>query len=114
MKFGLRAATRLCLLLALACLTGCQQTGDIARTKFPRKNLKIICPWAPGGGTDRVARFWADALETSLERPCIVVNKTGGSEVPLGLSISHVWPAAGAPMAVPGSSKNGVASSLSS
>ena len=41
--------------------------------------MTVICPWAPGGGTDRVARFWADALQRELQRPVVVVNRTGGS-----------------------------------
>ena len=45
---------------------------------YPRKTIVLICPWAPGGGTDRVSRFWADALSRELGQPVIVVNKTGG------------------------------------
>lgn len=58
------------LLLALAALlsSGC---GD--------PPITIICPWAPGGGTDRVSRYWADALQQKLDRPVVVVNRTGGS-----------------------------------
>lgn len=41
--------------------------------------MTIICPWASGGGTDRVSRFWADALKEELGRPVVVVNRTGGS-----------------------------------
>lgn len=41
--------------------------------------MTIICPWASGGGTDRVSRFWADALKKELGRPVVVVNRTGGS-----------------------------------
>jgi tripartite-type tricarboxylate transporter receptor subunit TctC len=39
----------------------------------------LICPWAVGGGTDRVSRFWADALQKELGKPVTVVNRTGGS-----------------------------------
>lgn len=41
--------------------------------------VTIICPWAAGGGTDRVSRFWAEALQQRLDRPVVVVNRTGGS-----------------------------------
>ncbi len=58
-------------LLCLAfSLTGCGE---------PTKNVTIICPWAPGGGTDRLSRFWAAALEKEFGKPFVVVNKTGGS-----------------------------------
>ncbi len=48
---------------------------------YPHKTVTVICPWAPGGGTDRVSRFWADALESDFGVPFVVVNKTGGSGV---------------------------------
>jgi tripartite-type tricarboxylate transporter receptor subunit TctC len=53
--------------------------GDRAERSYPRKTIVLICPWSPGGGTDRVARYWADALSRELGQPVIVVNKTGGS-----------------------------------
>lgn len=46
---------------------------------YPDKTVRIICPWSPGGGTDRVSRFWAGALEEALGQPFVVVNRTGGS-----------------------------------
>ncbi|MBT4693778.1 MAG: tripartite tricarboxylate transporter substrate binding protein [Planctomycetaceae bacterium] len=46
---------------------------------FPTKNLQIICPWGAGGGTDRIARYFADQIAKELGRNCVVVNKTGGS-----------------------------------
>jgi tripartite-type tricarboxylate transporter receptor subunit TctC len=41
----------------------------------------LVCPWAAGGGTDAVSRFWADALQQELGQPFVVVNKTGGAGV---------------------------------
>ena len=81
---ALRALTRclpahrlpaLCL-LALSFLTapGCRQEGT-----YPSRSITLICPWAVGGGTDRVSRFWADALKKELGQPVTVVNRTGGS-----------------------------------
>src|SRR5690606_31404517 len=46
---------------------------------YPNKPVTIICPWSAGGGTDRLARFWADALQRELGSPFIVANKTGGA-----------------------------------
>tara|TARA_A100001037_G_scaffold196404_1_gene175647 strand:- start:141 stop:1160 length:1020 start_codon:yes stop_codon:yes gene_type:complete len=46
---------------------------------FPSKTITVICPWAAGGGTDRVSRFLADQLERKLGKPSVVQNKTGGS-----------------------------------
>lgn len=67
--------------LALAALvvpTGCEPPATTAEN-YPQKTITIICPWAAGGGTDRVARFWADALQAEFGKPCVVVNRTGGA-----------------------------------
>ncbi len=68
--------------LSLACyvlLAGCTPNGAPSAATYPSRNVSVICPWKPGGGTDRVARFWAAALEREFESPFVVVNKTGGS-----------------------------------
>jgi tripartite-type tricarboxylate transporter receptor subunit TctC len=50
----------------------------MAQAKFPTKPIRIICPWAAGGGTDRTARFIADKLHGILKVPVNVVNEAGG------------------------------------
>lgn len=71
-------------IIALACaagcaflLCGCEPPPDPA--DYPAKTVTIICPWAAGGGTDRVSRFFAAELEKVFGQPCVVVNQTGGS-----------------------------------
>ncbi len=80
-RFGLlkRSILRTCatlLVVLLSCFsTGCQpNTGE-----YPNRSIELIVPWAAGGGTDRLARFIADALQRKLQQPVIVVNRTGGS-----------------------------------
>ncbi|MEM7387077.1 MAG: hypothetical protein AAF514_19235, partial [Verrucomicrobiota bacterium] len=34
---------------------GCER-GEVS---YPSKTVSVICPWAAGGGTDRVSRFFA-------------------------------------------------------
>ena len=50
-----------------------------AQAKYPTKPITIVCPWSSGGGTDRTARYMAEALSKELGVPVNVVNKTGGS-----------------------------------
>lgn len=70
--------TRLLAWLALVpFLAGCG--SGTAEDPFPSKPISLICPWAPGGGTDRLSRFMADQLQRKLGVPVLVVNKTGGS-----------------------------------
>lgn len=49
--------------------------------RFPSRPVTLICPWSPGGGTDRVSRQVAVLLEVELQIPVNVVNATGGSGV---------------------------------
>lgn len=70
------AALLIVLLLTLLSLTGCR-----ARESYPDRPLILICPWAVGGGTDRVSRQVAAFLEQELGVPVNVVNATGGAGV---------------------------------
>ncbi|WP_207650394.1 tripartite tricarboxylate transporter substrate binding protein [Geosporobacter subterraneus] len=50
---------------------------EIEENLFPRKAIQIVVPYAPGGGTDSVARALADAAKKYFNKPVLVVNKTG-------------------------------------
>jgi tripartite-type tricarboxylate transporter receptor subunit TctC len=47
--------------------------------EFPAKGLRIVVPYAAGGGTDTVARLMAARLTTVLSQPVVVENKPGAS-----------------------------------
>ena len=67
--------------LALGVMVGCAPEdggGSGTAAAYPTKTITLVCPWAPGGGTDRVSRFLADQLEKKLGKPVVVQNKTGG------------------------------------
>ena len=64
--------SRVVVLLCLALVVGC------GGGEYPSKTVTIICPWATGGGTDQVARFWAEALQKEHGSSFVVVNRTGG------------------------------------
>jgi tripartite-type tricarboxylate transporter receptor subunit TctC len=66
------------LLAALLALTVAACAGE---KRFPDGPVMIVCPWAAGGGTDRVARQMAALLEQDLGVPVNVVNATGGDGV---------------------------------
>lgn len=67
-------------ILALASLLTASNAGvKAAENEYPERTVTVICPWSPGGGTDRVSRFWAGALEKEFGQPFVVVNRTGGA-----------------------------------
>jgi tripartite-type tricarboxylate transporter receptor subunit TctC len=54
----------------------------VARAQaWPARPVTLIVPWAAGGGTDTVARIYAQGLERELGQPVNVVNRTGGSGI---------------------------------
>lgn len=50
-----------------------------AAADWPAKNIRMIVPFAAGGGTDLVARALASSAEKILGQPIAIINKTGGS-----------------------------------
>jgi tripartite-type tricarboxylate transporter receptor subunit TctC len=49
----------------------------LAQDKYPSKPVKIIVPYAPGGGTDITARLFGDHMKNSLGQQFVVENKSG-------------------------------------
>jgi tripartite-type tricarboxylate transporter receptor subunit TctC len=48
---------------------------------FPSKPIEVIVGFAPGGGTDMIARAVADVGHKYLGQPLVVVNKPGASGI---------------------------------
>jgi tripartite-type tricarboxylate transporter receptor subunit TctC len=56
-------------------------TGASAETPWPSRPIKLIVPYAAGGGTDIIARAVATKLAKRLGQPLIVDNKPGGGGI---------------------------------
>lgn len=62
---------------SLAALGVAWQSLARADSTFPTKPLKIVCPFAPGGGSDFIARVAANVLNERLGQPVYVENRPG-------------------------------------
>lgn len=64
-------------LLTLLVLTA--TTAVSAQTKFPDGTIKLIVPFAAGGGVDNAARLIAKQMQSNLNISIVVENKPGAS-----------------------------------
>ncbi len=67
--------------LALALATMGPVLAQAEDAKWPTKTIRMIVPFAAGGGTDLVARTLAERLGTALGQVVIVDNKPGASGI---------------------------------
>ncbi|MCG7345526.1 tripartite tricarboxylate transporter substrate binding protein [Sporosarcina sp. ACRSL] len=69
------------LVLLLAACGGGNKDGDKGASNaadFPKKKFELIVPYSAGGGTDTVARSFADLAKDEIGQPIGVVNREGG------------------------------------
>jgi tripartite-type tricarboxylate transporter receptor subunit TctC len=52
-----------------------------AAQSYPQRPVKIIVPYAPGGGTDVFSRLLAAQIERELGQPLVIDNRAGGASV---------------------------------
>jgi tripartite-type tricarboxylate transporter receptor subunit TctC len=59
-------------------ILGASPTGA---QEYPTKPIEVIVGFAPGGGTDMIARAVADVAQKYVGQPLVVVNKPGASGI---------------------------------
>jgi tripartite-type tricarboxylate transporter receptor subunit TctC len=80
MLFELNTRTRP-LLLALTALTVAVLSAGDAVALYPERPVRIVVPFAPGGGTDVVARTLAQEMSRDLGAAVVIENKPGAGTI---------------------------------
>jgi tripartite-type tricarboxylate transporter receptor subunit TctC len=65
------------LLAALLAVLAADAPAAIAQTKFPGKPIRLLVPFAPGGGVDVVARVLGQKVSEQTGQPVLVESKPG-------------------------------------
>jgi tripartite-type tricarboxylate transporter receptor subunit TctC len=76
-------------MIALVCTGAAAQAAD---QQFPAKPVRMISPYAAGGGSDTLARILAQKLYESWGQPVIVDNRPGGGGILGAETVAHATP----------------------
>jgi tripartite-type tricarboxylate transporter receptor subunit TctC len=77
-------------LIGLAALVAVQDSA--AAQDYPTRSVTIVNPFAPGGGTDLLARMVASKLEQRLGKSFVVENKTGAGSIIAAVAVQKAAP----------------------
>ena len=55
--------------------------SPVSAQGFPSRPLKLVVPYAPGGGADSVARIVARKVSENMGQPIVIENKGGAGSI---------------------------------
>jgi tripartite-type tricarboxylate transporter receptor subunit TctC len=64
-----------------AAAIACVAAGSVHAQAYPARPVRIVVPFAPGGGTDVIARHLAAGMTELLKRQVIVENRAGANAI---------------------------------
>jgi tripartite-type tricarboxylate transporter receptor subunit TctC len=67
--------------IAITLSIACVSAGTVSAQPYPSKTVRIVVPFAAGGGTDVIARYLATGLTESLRHQVIVDNRAGANAI---------------------------------
>ena len=77
----MRIAYRVRSIAAVAVAFLVPSAACLAQAPFPSQQIRIICAFPAGGGTDLTARLLAEQMQKILGQPVVVDNRTGASGI---------------------------------
>src|ERR1700730_18285904 len=78
--------------LRLSALLLVMSAHALAQSAYPNKPIRWVVPFAPGGGTDMIARPVAQKLSERLGQPILYDNRGGGSGLIAGEIVARATP----------------------
>jgi len=90
----MKSSRRRFLILATSALAVPFVSHIASAQTYPVKPVRIIVPFAPGGGSDFIARFMAQKLSVALKEQVVVENRPGAGGL-VGIEIGVKAPADG-------------------
>ena len=80
------------LLSELGALLLAAPSGPAGAQDYPTRAVTIVNPFAPGGGTDLLARMVAQKLEQRLGQSFVIENKTGAGSIIAAVAVQKAAP----------------------
>lgn len=65
---------------------------EVRAEDYPTRNVTVLVPFAPGGGTDLLARAWAQILEKKYGKSFVVENRPGGGTAIAATTTANATP----------------------
>ena len=71
------------LAVAVILISGCdgKESTKTTKVEFPKKDINLICGYAPGGTSDLIDRALAQSMNKSLSSKVVIVNRDGANGV---------------------------------